>query len=425
APAPLEVYRWGNAKGSNGPIDLAPGASTDFWTSQGFHYRFDGQQLGELSFKRQEPNRELRSVASDGGGGVLVVWEADKAVFLSRHDQDGRELWSTPMGLARRQIVKGGQAPNEIMPVAVTGGAADGTIHVSGWFQGCVDLAGGRQHRLVCATRRNSGEPTSPELDGYPRVFFVNQYDRAGAWKRALVFEKFPRGSAASSPSSAVAVTGRWYTSREVELRAPGGAPLLHVPAQKAGAPLKSVLGLFRQDGRTIAVTELDAARYTVVRSLSFDAADRLWLLVESSPRLDLKEAGQLRLTVPGDHCLALLSRSGSEAGWEKQLVECSSEADLFSNLLFMAPAADGRLILGNLPAEMAATVTLGSADGPEFARARRNLALMVLTNGRPSWSLETSGVNHAVALAEGWVCFTQLTRINCVRPAKHVAPAP
>jgi hypothetical protein len=418
-PPALEVHSWENAKASETRLHLAPGASTDFWTSNGLHYRFDGQPLGELSFKTTAA-REVEQVFSDGRGGLLTISHTDNGPALSRHDQDGRELWTRPIGRTTKPRTTSA-IPNEIVGATIAAIDSHGTIYVHGWLQGCVDLSGtGRQR--VCATRRNSGIATGPEIDTYPKVLFVNQYDAQGTWSRGLTFERMRNGPVAVSGSGLIATAGTWTAGESLDLRAPNGQRVWRwVPRRQLTAPLRSLVALFQPDGRPLEVTELDAAEYAVVRSQVFDSDEGLWLFVESDPLLTLSQQGRSKLTVPGGHCLAILSRARLGDGWARRFVQCAqpNQQDPFPLISSATAASDRRLILTNLPAALAAGEELGPIDGPRIPTTAQRLSLMVLREGQPHWHVQTSGVHHAAGLADGWVCFTQLQRISCIRPAR------
>jgi hypothetical protein len=413
---PLEIHRWEDPQGSEPYMHLATGASDDLWTSRGGHYQADGTHLGQLSFGT---TRELEEIAADGRGGLLTISRTEDVRLLAGHDRDGHELWSQVIGERRRQRSPGA-VPNEVVRAHLAGVDASGTIHVAGWLQGCVDLSGRGRHR-ACATWKNAGHPDGPELDSPPLRLFVNQYDAGGAWERTLLFDRMPDGEVAVDRSGVIAVTSTWSAGRALDIPAPDGTRVLRTHAAKPPAPdLRSMVAFFRPDGHPLDVVTLDAGQYTVFRSHAFDGAGRLWSFVEYGRDMTLSTRGRQTMSLTGEHCLAALTTDGPGKPWEKRFLECTTPGpyrELPRNA-FATPLPDGRLLLANIPAEMAAGEAMGSLDPPPVRAGAHALGLMVLEDGRPVWHA-SAAVNHAVGLADGWICFTQLARIACARPRR------
>jgi hypothetical protein len=410
----LEIHRWEDPQGSTPYMHLAAGAADDLWTSRGGHYRFDGTPLGALALGA---GRVLEEIARDGQGGLLTISRTEEARLLARHDRDGRVIWSRVIGEPRRQRSPGA-VPNEVVGARIAGIDASGTIHVAGWLQGCVDLSGRGRHRH-CATWTNAGHPEDAELDSPPLRLFLNQYDAQGAWKRTLFFDRMPDGEVAVDRSGVVAVTSTWSSGRSLDIPAPDGSRVLRTRAMKPPAPdLRSMVAFFRPDGHPLDVVTLDAGQYTVIRSHAFDGAGRLWSFVEYGRDLTVAPRGRQTLSLPGDHCLAVLTTDGPGKAWEKRLLECAAPGpyrELPRNG-FATPLPDGRLLLANIPVEIAGGEAMGSLDPPPARAGDHPLALMVIAAGRPVWHA-TAFVNHAVGLPGGWICFTRFAEIACARP--------
>jgi hypothetical protein len=230
-------------------------------------------------------------------------------------------------------------------------------------------------------------------------------------------------GQVAVDRSGVLAVTATWSPWGAIDIRAPDGARVIRAPAMKPLAPdLSSLVAFFRPDGHLLDVAELAAGQYAVIRSHAFDDADRLWSFVEFARHLTVSRRGRETLLVRGEQCFIVLFSDRPGGSWEQRFLECAPPRKVrdFPWRAFATPLPDGRLLLANIPAEMAAGESVGSVDEPHIPARSQPLSLMVLAEGRPRWHVVTGGVNHAVGLADGWLCFTQLDRMAaCARPRR------
>lgn len=127
-------------------------------------------------------------------------------------------------------------------------------------------------------------------------------------------------------------------------------------------------------------------------------------------------------MSVPGEQCFIVLTSDRPGGSWNQRFLACAApgKARDFPWSSFAAPLPGERLLLANIPLEMAAGESLGSIEQPHNPARSQPLSLMVLADGRPGWHVVTGGVNHAVGLADGWICFAQSgSMAACARPRR------
>jgi hypothetical protein len=401
----------------------------DFWTTSGVHYRFDGTKLGTLAFADQSSQAPPHLSALQVGprGQVYATGEReDIGWFLSAHDATGRQIWIRPLGhpvspkAAKGPIHRNDQEPPRagVSFAQVVGVSEAGTVLVSGWLQGCVDLASPSATFVDCATLDRAGKNLAPGEDAFPQLFFASRFDEKGTWRSSQSFPRLPvTGSAWSMNDDvfAVAAGGRWPKSFFV--RAPDGKRVALGGDDDGNAYTSAVL-LVDHDGHLRSLHRFRAGAEAIVRGLAFDATGQLWLLIDSSPVLDIKTGASSPAGIQIASCSTVLSLGRGEEHSSARAAACvpTNLSGTISPRQSLTTAADRRVIVSLAPDGFADGDTLAPPRGLS-AVSRDRLRLVVTRAGAPDWSSQIPTEN-AIGLPNGWTCFSTLENLACVRPA-------
>ena len=432
----LEAHVWPSG-GQVGP--LVAGKADDFWTSSGVHYRSDGTRLGELSFtslRGGAPGQVFGlRVGPSGRVAVLGDWPG-MGTAVSAHDEDGRQLWLRSLGrpgpkrAAKRPVHQPGQddPSSEVTAAELLGVDEAGGVVVSGWLQGCVDLAPAPASQVECASVDRAGKGLAG--DAYPQLFFTSRFDGSGGWKGARTFPRLPARAVAWSPAGdRLAVTASGWWSKRLTFQAPDGTEA-SVGFGPDDPGFRSLVILFDSKGHMDGVLHLLANTGQSVRSMTFDRTGTLWLAVASSPGLEVRGPGPKRVGESPMTCLSLVS-----AAAKKDVLPYFHGATCVPGVgahlaATLNPAPDGRIIIGGAPSGFADGETLDPPKGLDVGvpppprdvcghvpRDFRAMRIAVTHQGRPDWSMPVQTA-FAVGLANGWTCLQTGKQLACVRPA-------
>ncbi len=442
----LEAHVWAH-DGQVGPLEAA--SSDDFWTSSGTHYRFDGTSLGKLSFSDQLGGspREIVAVraGSHGQAFVLGVWSS-AGWGLSAHDPRGKQLWLRPLGraapkdAAKSPVRRRSQSEPkwEVSVAELLGVSEAGDVTVSGWVQGCVDLAPAPASQVECALLERAGRNADSNVDAFPQIFFTTRFDKSGAWKRSRVYPRLPaRAAAWSGDGDRLAVTLSGWWKKTLTFQAPDGTTgsVTFGPDDPAQ---RSVVVLFDGAGHLAGAFHLLARTGQSIRDMTFDRAGKLWLLAASSPGPEMRGPGTQHSGASAVSCLSVVSIGVRNEPPYFHGTSCvpGTSADLAGAI---DVAADGRVIIGGAPSGLADGETLEQPTGLEaapapprdvcgnVARDYRQTRVAVTRAGNPDWSVPVPTV-FAIGLASGWTCLATNKHLACVRPGSRragSAPAP
>ena len=438
----LEAHVWAQ-DAEQGP--LTAGAADDFWTSYGWHYRFDGTKLGELEFSDRlagKPER-IYGIRVGARGQVFVVgtWPG-LGVSLSAHDQNGQQRWVRALGRvsgkssARGPVMRRGrQEPSpEITWAEILGVDDTGSVRISGWLKGCVDLAPPPASFVDCATRERAGKSFSPDADADPLLFFTSRFDDSGGWTGSQTFPRLPALAISwSIADDSIAATAGGYWNKPLAFQAPAGTPT-SISFGEDDPEFKSIVVLLDRSGRLRGTVHLLPRAARVAGSLTFDGHGWLWMLATYSPGIEVRGPGRARSGTPVAKCLSLLSLADKNiiTGKRDQLpyVQASyctpSLSASFPTTLSVGP--DDRVIVSWAPADMFQGEPLieppqGLASPPPPRDIAGNVPrdhvptrLVVTRRGRLEWSSPIPA-SHAIGLRDGWICFDVPKRLACVRP--------
>jgi hypothetical protein len=435
---PLEAHVW-PYEGPAAPI--VAGAADDFWTASGTHYRIDGTVLGKLTFSPSRgplPTVTSLEVAREGQVFATALWPGI-GPCVSGHDREGRQLWVRPLGrpssAAPSEVVRrpGQGAPrSQVTAADIAGIDRDGTVRVSGWIQGCVDLAPAPASHVECATLTHAGKNLD-SVDAFPQLLFLTSFDSHGEWKESRAFWNLPaQRVVGSSQTGALAVTADGWWKKALSFQ-PSGARPISVPFSADEPPSRSVALVVGSSGKLEVALHLSALAGQTVQSLAFDAKGTLWLLVTSFPGLEIRGLGVDRSGASDATCISLVSVDGASKRSHVHATRCrSTEGRSGPAPGVLTTAADGRVVISGATLGLAAGDVLESPAGLDRAPAARDACagarapregpyLTVTRAGNPDWSVQMSVVN-AVGVADGWTCFASDSRLGCLRP-KNASP--
>jgi hypothetical protein len=427
SPAPhreLEVHVW-NHEGDVGP--LSAGTKDDFWTRSGIHYLFNGTRLGGLSFGSAEPPQVSAVRVGPGGGLFVTARGSDVGWFVSSHDSEGRQLWMRPLGrVAPRGAAKGPtrhrdqeEPPSAVSFAEVIGVSADGSVLLSGWLQGCVDLAPEPSTFVDCATLDRAGKNTQAGQDAFPQLFFATRFDVHGRWEGSQTFPRLPvTGSAWSQAQDILALTlrGGWT-----------GPISVHTPQTRGNSPssghsdariYQAAVAFVDRHGRAQIALQLRSGTGTLIRSAVFDTLGQLWLLIDAEPSLELRGGDSKPMGMPLGRCATLLYLPNAGAPPRTAASVCTdiSHSATIPMEQSLVAGPDGRVIVNMAPAELVDGDTLALPAQLPTDGERGAPRLVVTRGGVPDWSAQIS-TGSAVALTNGWTCFATLKSMACVRP--------
>ncbi len=437
----LEAHVWSY---DTQPGSLTPGAADDFWTLSGVHYRFDGTILGKLVFSDRlggAPEGPLDHLRVGARGQVFVtgVWSG-LGPSLSAHDLNGQQLWIRPIGRpgrkgpAKGSIRRTGQdePSSEIVSAEILGVDAAGNVQISGWLQGCVDLASRPDSFVACATLNRAGKYFDDDVDAYPQLFFSSRFDETGGWKGSRTFPRLPAGQVAwSSVDDVLAVTTGGSWRKPLVFEAPAGTRA-SIPFKDDDSLARSLVVLLDPSGHLGGTLHLLAHEAQIVRSFAFDATGSLWMLIEYSPSLDVRGPGTHRAGRSLGRCVSLLSLAKKDEVPYFHSSFCKgNRAENFS--VSVSSASDGRVIVSGAPAEMVYDEVLEPPPGLSLPPPPRDYAgkvssdyvathLVVTRQGNPYWSSPIPAA-HAIGLPDGWICFETSKSLACVRPMPAQRP--
>jgi len=437
----LEAHVWAQAAD---PGPLVAGAADDFWTSYGWHYRFDGTKLGELEFSDRLAGKPERiygiRVGSRGQVFMVGTWPG-LGVSMSAHDQNGQQRWikalgrvsgkSAARGPVRRRAQEEEASP-EITWAEILGVDDSGSVRISGWLKGCVDLAPPPASFVDCATWERAGKNFSPEADALPALFFTSRFDDSGGWKGSQTFPRLPaRDISWSIADDALAATAGGYWNKPLAFQAPAGTPT-SISFREDDPPYKSIVVLLDRTGRLRGTLHLFAHGAPVARSLTFDGHGWLWMLTTYSPGLEVRGPGRVRTGTSVGKCLSLVSLVDVDNG-KKDQIPYFHASYCTPSLSASFPAtlsvgSDDRVIVSWAPAGMfegepPIEPPPGLASPPPPRDVLGNVPrdhvptrLVVTRRGRLEWSSPIPA-SHAIGLRDGWICFDIPKRLACVRP--------
>jgi hypothetical protein len=435
----LEAHVWPN---DGEPAPLTAGAADDLWTISGSHHRFDGTKLGQLEFSDRFAGKPDRiygiRVARAGQVFVVGIWSA-LGWSLSAHDQNGQQRWIKALGRvsakssAQGPVKRRGQEePSpEITWAEILGVDDTGSVRISGWLKGCVDLAPRPASFVECATLERAGKNFASDADAFPQLFFTSTFDDSGGWKGSRAFPRLEvRDISWSSADDSLAATASGWWTKPLVFQAPAGTPS-SISFGEGDPPYKSIVALFDRTGRLRGALHLLAREAQVVRSLTFDEHGGLWMLTTYSPGLEVRGPGRVRTGASVGNCLSLLSLADVKSGKMEQATYfhasyCTpSRSASFPSTLSAGP--DDRVIVSWAPAGMfegepfEPPPGLASPPPPRdiYGNVSRDYVptrLVVTRRGRLEWSSPIPA-SHAIGLPGGWVCFEVPTKLACVRP--------
>jgi hypothetical protein len=441
----LEAHVWPN---DGEPAPLTAGAADDLWTISGSHYRFDGTKLGQLTFSDRLAGKPERiggiRVGAHGQVFVVGVWPA-LGWSLSVHDKDGQQRWISALGRAsakssvRGSVKRRGQEePSpEITGAEIVGVDDKGSVRISGWLQGCVDLAPRPASLVECATLERAGRYFDADVDAFPQLLFTSDFDDSGEWKGSRAFPRLnARDISWSITDDSMAATASGWWTKPLTLQAPAGNPT-SISFGEGDPPYKSIVVLFDRTGRLRGALHLLAQEARIVRNLTFDEHGWLWMLATYSPGLEVRGPGRLRTGSSIGNCLSILSLANVKAGGKDQTPYfhaswCTpSRSASFATTLSAGP--DDRVIVSGAPAGMFEGEPLEPPPGLSSPPSPRDVSgnvprdyvptrLVVTRRGRLEWSSPIPA-SHAIGLPNGWTCFEVPTKLACVRPLNGTSP--
>jgi hypothetical protein len=409
------------------------------------HYRSDGTVLGKLVFSDRlagPPDGALHTMRVGPRGQVFVTGLWPKlGESLSAHDPGGQQLWIRPLGRpGLRGAVKGpvrragqDEPASEIVSAEILGVDAAGDVQISGWLQGCVDLAPRPASFAACATLDRAGMYFHGDVDAYPRLFFSSSFDESGAWKGSRTFPRLPAGRVAlSSADGVLAITTGGYWKKPLVFEAPAGTRV-SIPFKDDDALGRSLVVLLDPEGHLAGTLHLLAHEAQIVRSFAFDTTGSLWMLVEYSPSLDVRGPGPHRAGSSVARCVSLLSLSKNDEVPYFHASFCRrNTGENFSISLSSAP--DGRVIISGAPVGMVYDEVLDPPPGLSLSPPPRDYTgklssdyvpthLVVTRRGNANWSSPIPAAN-AIGLPDGWICFETIKNFACVRPKPAAGPS-
>jgi len=436
----LEAHVWPN---DGEPAPLTAGATDDLWTISGSHYRFDGTKLGQLTFSDRLAGKPERiggiRVGAHGQVFVVGVWPS-LGWSLSAHDNNGQQRWISALGRAsaknsaRGPVKRRGQEEpsSEITGAEILGVDDTGLVRISGWLQGCVDLAPRPASVVECATLERAGKYFDSDVDAFPQLLFTSNFDDSGAWKASRAFPRLnARDISWSIADDSLAATASGWWTKPLTFQAPAGNPT-SISFGEGDPPYRSIVALFDHTGRFRRALHLLAHEAQIVRSLAFDGHGWLWMLATYSPGLEVRGPGRLRTGASIGNCLSLLSLADGKSGGTDQppyfhASWCTpSRSASFAATLSVGP--DDRVIVSWAPTGMFEGEPLepppGLASPPPPRDVQGNVPrdyvptrLVVTRRGRLEWS-SAIPASHAIGLPNGWICFDVPTKLACVRRA-------
>ena len=429
----LEAHVWAH-DGHPGP--LAAGAADDFWTSSGSHYRFDGTKLGELQFSDRLAGKPEAIVSIRVGprGQVFVagIWP-DLGFSLAAHDENGQQRWIRSLGRAgakgsaKGPLRRGRQEePSpKITSAEILGVDSEGDVQISGWLQGCVDLAPRPSSFVECATLDRAGKNFDADVDAFPELFFTSRFDESGSWKGSRAFPRLNvREVAWSSAGESLAATASGWWKKPLLIQAPAGTST-SIRFSEDDPAFKSIVVLLDRAGHLSGTLHLLAHEAQVVRSLVFDGGGWLWMLTAYSPGLEVRGPGRLRDGASVGNCLSLLSLATKDKVPHFRASYCTpNRAASFSSTLASGP--DDRLIITSAPADLLDGAPVDPPPGLALPPPPRDVTgnvagdyvptrLVVSRQGQVEWSSPIPA-SHAIGLPNGWVCFDTPDKLACVR---------
>jgi hypothetical protein len=435
----LEAHVWPN---DGEPAPLAAGAADDLWTLSGSHFRFDGTMLGQLAFSDRLAGKpdQIFGIRVGARGQIFVVgtWRA-LGWSLSAHDQNGQQRWIRTLGRvsakssARGPVKRRGQEESspEITWAEILGVDDSGTVRISGWLKGCIDLAPAPASFVDCATAERAGKNFDPDADAFPQLFFTSRFDDSGGWKSSRTFPRLPAHDVAwSSANDTLATTVGGYWTQPLAFQAPAGTPA-SISFGAVDPAFKSIVVLLDRGGRLRGTLHLLAHEGAVVRGLSFDEHGWLWMLTTYSPGLEIRGPDQVRTGTSVGNCLSLVSLIEAESGKKKPLPYfhasyCTpSLSTSFPSTISAGPG--DRVIISWAPASMFEGEPLDPPPGLALPLPPRDIhgnvsrdyvptRLVVTRQGRLEWSSPIPA-SHAIGLTNGWTCFETPNNRACVRP--------
>ena len=359
---------------------------------------------------------------------VLVCARSERTTALDKGARP-RKRESSAQGPVKR---RGQEAPSpEITWAEILGVDDTGSVRISGWLQGCVDLAPRPASFVECATLERAGKNVAPDADAFPQLFFTSSFDDTGGWKGSRAFPRLKvRDISWSSAGDSLAATASGWWTRPLAFQAPAGTPS-SISFGEGDPPYKSIVALFDRTGRLRGALHLLAHEAQVVRSLTFDEHGWLWMLATYSPGLEVRGPGRVRTGASVGNCLSLLSLADVKSGKRDQATYfhasyCTpSRSASFPSTLSAGP--DDRVIVSWAPAGMfegepfEPPPGLASPPSPRdiYGNVSRDYVptrLVVTRRGRLEWSSPIPA-SHAIGLSGGWVCFEVPTKLACVRP--------
>lgn len=427
SPAPhreLEAHVW-NHDGDVGP--LTAGTKDDFWTRSGIHYLFNGSRIGALSFGSAEPP-QVNTVRLGPGGELFVTARGpDGGWFLSSHDPEGRQLWMRPLGrVAPRGAAKGPvrrveqeEPPSAVSFAEVLGVSADGMVLLSGWLQGCVDLAPEPSTFIDCATLDRAGKNTHAGQDAFPQLFFTTRFNVHGRWEGSQTFPRLPvTGSAWSQAKDILAVTLRGGWTGPISVHTPQARGSSPSPGRTEASTYQAAVAFVDRHGRARIALQLGSGSGTFVRSAAFDTLGQLWLLIDAEPSLELRAGDSKPMRMPLGRCATLMYLPNAGAPPRTAASVCTdiSHSATIPIQQSLVTGPDGRVLVNMAPADLLDGDTLALPSQLPLDGQRGAPRLVVTTGGVPDWSVQIS-TGSAVALTNGWTCFSTLKSLACVRP--------
>jgi len=304
---------------------------------------------------------------------------------------------------------------------------SEGAIQISGWLQGCVDLAPRPASAVECASLDRAGKNFDVDVDAFPQLFFTSRFDASGSWKGSRAFPRLNvREVAWSSAGDSLAATASGWWKKPLVIQAPAGSST-SIRFGEEDPAFKSIVVLLDRAGHLRGTLHLLAQEASIVRSLVFDGGGWLWMLTSYSPGLQVRGPGRLRGGASVGNCLSLLSlATKGETPYFHASYCTPNRAASFSSTLTSGP--DDRVIISWAPADLLDGAPVepppGLALPPPPRDVTGNVArdyvptrLVVTRRGQLEWSSPIPA-SHAIGLPNGWVCFDTPDKLACVRLA-------
>jgi hypothetical protein len=142
-----------------------------------------------------------------------------------------------------------------------------------------------------------------------------------------------------------------------------------------------------------------------------------LWLLIDSSPGLDIRRGTSAPAGILVARCSTVLSLGPGEEHASARADACvpTNLSGTVSPRQSLTTAADHRVIVSLASDGLADGETIAPPRGLS-AVSRDRQRLVVTRAGAPDWSSQIPTEN-AIGLPNGWTCFSTLENLACVRP--------